>query len=323
MSSYVEHVKQPVGRGFEKFFGWLAWIIVLGVTVLSLFAALVLLNNPTNLNKLETLIDQLKINVQSNGQFLSSAEIALNIQNGIWLFIIYLIIVLIFAFIGLVLIRWRIFSALLFLILAIVTLPLVIVLVPLLFFIVSILLFVRKDKVLPIQDRAHPRQHFDEREAYNEQVRPLPRQPQYRNNEENEFSHKEEVPEESNTNDSIEQTETANHEILSRSKKHQKQHKPQKQEEITEEEVNESDDLNYGEQDNIGQRQESPYNYQTTQADDYQVQTEKQKRKKEKKEKPNATIERRKNYEKRMKQQNKYFEDEEKYLEEKVKKEEE
>ena len=49
MNSYVEHVRQPVGRGAEKFFGWFAWIITLGVTALSLFAALVVLNNPTNM----------------------------------------------------------------------------------------------------------------------------------------------------------------------------------------------------------------------------------------------------------------------------------
>ena len=59
MNSYVEHVRQPVGRGAEKFFGWFAWIITLGVTALSLFAALVVLNNPTNINRLETLIEQL------------------------------------------------------------------------------------------------------------------------------------------------------------------------------------------------------------------------------------------------------------------------
>ena len=74
----------------------------MGITVLSLFAALVVLNNPENINRLETLINRLNINITTNGQLMSASEVALNIQNGIWLFIIYLIIVLIFSFIGLV-----------------------------------------------------------------------------------------------------------------------------------------------------------------------------------------------------------------------------
>src|SRR5699024_3349885 len=56
----------------------------------------------------------------------------------------------------------------------------------------------------------------------------------------------------------------------------------------------------------IGQRSDDPYSYQTTQPDDYQVTSGvTKKEKKPKKVKPNATIERRKNYEKRMEQQRK------------------
>src|SRR5699024_7513223 len=51
----------------------------------------------------------------------------------------------------------------------------------------------------------------------------------------------------------------------------------------------------------IGQRSDDPYSYQTTQPDDYQVTSGvTKKEKKPKKVKPNATIERRKNYEKRI-----------------------
>lgn len=312
MNSYVEHVRQPVGRGVEKFLGWFAWIILLGITVLSLFAALVVLNNPENINRLETLINRLNINITTNGQLMSASEVALNIQNGIWLFIIYLIIVLIFSFIGLVLMRWRIFSAFVFLLLAIITIPLFIVLVPLFFFIVCILLFVRKDKILPVQGMA-PQQPYYENQRENIQPQPRERQrvepkKQYREEHVEESSHEKER---SAQVDSVEQTETTHsEEVLSRSKKHQNKKQRNQQEETKVEDLDDANQSDINLQEDIGQRHEDPYNYETTQSDEYQVQPDKlKKEKKPKKVKPNATIERRNNYEKRMQQQKKYFEE--------------
>ncbi|WP_415362956.1 hypothetical protein L1F34_001805 [Mammaliicoccus lentus] len=309
MNSYVEHVRQPVGRGAEKFFGWFAWIITLGVTALSLFAALVVLNNPTNINRLETLIEQLNINITSNGQILTSSQIALNIQNGIWLFIIYLIIVLIFSFIGLVLMRWRIFSALVFLLLSVVTLPLFIVLVPLFFFITSILLFIRKDKILPVEGMRRPEPMYNEPIKQPEERKPIPPQePVQPRRQEKQVETEPEINEN-------EAQDSGNDEILSRTRKYQKNKRfkepvaEEEKTETTETDATESEEKDVDEVDEngeIGQRSDDPYSYQTTQPDDYQVTSGvSKKEKKPKKVKPNATIERRKNYEKRMEQQRK------------------
>ena len=309
MNSYVEHVRQPVGRGAEKFFGWFAWIITLGVTALSLFAALVVLNNPTNINRLETLIEQLNINITSNGQILTSSQIALNIQNGIWLFIIYLIIVLIFSFIGLVLMRWRIFSALVFLLLSVVTLPLFIVLVPLFFFITSILLFIRKDKILPVEGMRRPEPMYNEPIKQPEERKPIPPQePVQPRRQEKQVETEPEINEN-------EAQDSGNDEILSRTRKHQKNKRfkepvaEEEKTETTETDATESEEKDVDAADEngeIGQRSDDPYSYQTTQPDDYQVTSGvSKKEKKPKKVKPNATIERRKNYEKRMEQQRK------------------
>lgn len=309
MNSYVEHVRQPVGRGAEKFFGWFAWIITLGVAALSLFAALVVLNNPTNINRLETLIEQLNINITSNGQILTSSQIALNIQNGIWLFIIYLIIILIFSFIGLVLMRWRIFSALVFLLLSVVTLPLFIVLIPLFFFITSILLFIRKDKILPVEGMRRPEPMYNEPVKQSEERKPIPPQESVQPKQQESHVETEREFNEHQTQDS------SSDEVLSRTKKNRKNKRFK--EPVVEEENNETTETDATEDeeqdidavdtnDEMDQRTGDPYNYQTTQPDDYQVTSGvSKKEKKPKKEKPNATIERRKNYEKRMEQQRK------------------
>ncbi|HCN60912.1 MULTISPECIES: DUF4064 domain-containing protein [Mammaliicoccus] len=324
MNSYVEHVRQPVSRGVEKFLGWLSWIILLGVTALSLFAALVVLNNPNNLNRLESLINRLNINITANGQLLSASDVALNIQNGIWLFIIYLIIVLIFSFIGLVMMRWRVFAAIVFLLLAIITIPLFIVLVPLFFFIVSILLFVRKDKILPIQGMEQQQSFQDNQGRVNNQPRqsesrqsqPMESNYQQKNEQNNEKAFianqpntKEEEHVESQQHEVHSET-TNNEEVLSRSKKHQKHQKQNEQmNEFNNEQV-EFDQNEVNNQEDLGQRNQDPYNYETTHSDEYQVQPGRQKKeKKVKKEKPNATFERRNNYEKRMQQQKNYFEE--------------
>ncbi|MFC7086234.1 DUF4064 domain-containing protein [Mammaliicoccus vitulinus] len=328
MNSYVEHVKQPVSRGAEKFFGWLAWIIVLGITALSLFAALVVLNNPDNLNRLESLINRLNINITANGQLLSASEVALNIQNGIWLFIIYLIIVLIFSFIGLVLMRWRLFSGIVFLLLAVITIPLFIVLVPLFFFIVSILLFVRKDKILPIQGMGQQQYFQDDRESVNQQPRQTqPLQPARKHQEKPEPHNdqtigsnqpnikqeeptKQEEPIEQKTEEETYHDASNSEEVLSRSKKHQKHKKQKNQIDESYNDENELDQEELEHQEDLSKRKQDPYNYETTQSDEYQENLGKQKKeKKVKKEKPNAAIERRNNYEKRMQQQKKYFEE--------------
>ncbi|WP_239749410.1 DUF4064 domain-containing protein [Mammaliicoccus sp. H-M34] len=323
MNSYVEHVRQPVSRGVEKFLGWLSWIILLGVTALSLFAALVVLNNPNNLNRLESLINRLNINITANGQLLSASDVALNIQNGIWLFIIYLIIVLIFSFIGLVMMRWRVFAAIVFLLLAIITIPLFIVLVPLFFFIVSILLFVRKDKILPIQGMEQQsfqdnqgRVNNQPRQSESRQSQPMESNYQQKNEQNNEKAFianqpntKEEEHVESQQHEVHSET-TNNEEVLSRSKKHQKYQKQNEQMNEFNNEQGEFDQNEVNNQEDLGQRNQDPYNYETTQSDEYQVQPGRQKKeKKVKKEKPNATFERRNNYEKRMQQQKNYFDE--------------
>ncbi|WP_323702734.1 DUF4064 domain-containing protein [Mammaliicoccus sp. Dog046] len=320
MNSYVEHVRQPVGRGFERFFGWLAWFILIGVTAISLFAALVVLNNPTNINRLETLINRLNINMTVNGQLLSSSELALNIQNWIWLFIIYLIIVLIFSFIALVLMRWRVFSATVFLILAVVTIPLFIVLVPLFFFLVSILLFVRKDKIIPMQGRQQ--EPFVKHDQDRVVQQPRPSRPVQAEKEQREVrkekpvardEHVEKPEKVEETSQPTEQQETvsqsSNDEVLSRSKKHQK-HKKHKQPVVENEDNNEqTEQTEQNQTEEVATEQQDPYNYETTQADEYQASEEKPKKeKKPKKVKPNAAIERRNNYDQRMQQQKKYFE---------------
>lgn len=323
MNSYVEHVRHPVGRGVEKFLGWFAWLIILGVTVLSLFAALVLLNDPVNISRLESLINRLNINVtSSSGELLSSSEVALNIQNGIWLFIIFLIIVLIFNFIGLVLMRWRVFSGLVFLLLAFITIPLIVVLVPVFLFIVSMMLFFRKDKMIPVQNIPPEKaNHFTERQNREQDVKHAPkhdhREPEHNKDvqlESNEENYKQQSIQ--REQDPVAPNESSHSEVLSRTQKNKKKNLTQENEqniELENETKPQYEDEHDGEQ-------RDQYQYETTQADDYQVPPrETKKEKKEKKEKPTATADRRANYEKRMNQQKKYFDEQEQGLNEKTK----
>ncbi|MHD0398071.1 lipoteichoic acid stability factor AuxB [Staphylococcus simulans] len=145
-------IKRPVSRVAEKVLGWLNWIGLLLLTVITMFIALVSFSNNTSIQNLEQSINNndLAQQVLTNNS-LSTTQFVIWLQNGIWAVIVYLIVCLLISFLALISMNIRVLSGILFLIASIITLPLVLLLativIPVLFFIVAIMMFARKDKI--------------------------------------------------------------------------------------------------------------------------------------------------------------------------------
>lgn len=145
-------IKRPVSRVAEKVLGWLNWIGLLFLTVITMFIALVSFSNNTSIQNLEQAINgnQFAQQVLTNNS-LNTTQFVIWLQNGIWAVIVYLIVCLLISFLALISMNIRVLSGILFLIASIITLPLVLLLativIPVLFFIVAIMMFARKDKV--------------------------------------------------------------------------------------------------------------------------------------------------------------------------------
>lgn len=145
-------IKRPVSRVAEKVLGWLNWIGLLLLTVITMFIALVSFSNNTSIQNLEQSINNndLAQQVLANNS-LNTTQFVIWLQNGIWAVIVYLIVCLLISFLALISMNIRVLSGILFLVASIITLPLVLLLativIPVLFFIVAIMMFARKDRI--------------------------------------------------------------------------------------------------------------------------------------------------------------------------------
>ncbi|RIP35657.1 DUF4064 domain-containing protein [Staphylococcus gallinarum] len=145
-------VRRPVSRIAEKVLGWLSWVFLLLLTIITMFIALVSFSSETSIQRLETSLngnDFIQQILANNS--LNTTQFVIWLQNGIWAVIVYFIICLLVSFLALISMNIRILSGILFLVASVVTLPLVLLFVPLiipiLFFITAIMMFARKDKV--------------------------------------------------------------------------------------------------------------------------------------------------------------------------------
>ncbi|HHU6750677.1 TPA: lipoteichoic acid stability factor AuxB [Staphylococcus pseudintermedius] len=141
------HISRPVNRLAEKILGWLSWLLLLGTTVVAMFFGLVLFSNESSIQSLENSIaNNATLQELLTNNNMNATQFVIMLQNGVWAFIVYLIICLLISFLALISMNHRIVSGLLFLLVAIVTLPLFFILVPLFFFIIALMMFIRKEK---------------------------------------------------------------------------------------------------------------------------------------------------------------------------------
>ncbi|UXS28623.1 DUF4064 domain-containing protein [Staphylococcus delphini] len=155
------HISRPVNRLAEKILGWLSWLLLLGTTVVAMFFGLVLFSNESSIQSLENSIaNNATLQELLTNNNMNVTQFVIMLQNGVWAFIVYLIICLLISFLALISMNHRIVSGLLFLLVAIVTLPLFFILVPLFFFIIALMMFIRKEKYEAVPT------YYDEGYAY-------------------------------------------------------------------------------------------------------------------------------------------------------------
>ena len=141
--------------------------MLLVLTVITMFIALVSFSNNTSIANLEnTLNNNAFIQQLLAGNGYNTTQFVIWLQNGIWAIIVYFIVCLLISFLALISMNIRILSGFLFLISAFVTIPLVLLIVtliiPILFFIIAMMMFIRKDKVELVGPQYY--------EGYNEPV---------------------------------------------------------------------------------------------------------------------------------------------------------
>ncbi|QLK85737.1 DUF4064 domain-containing protein [Staphylococcus sp. 17KM0847] len=141
-------IQRPVNRLAEKIMGWLSWLLLLGTTIIAMFFGLVLFSNENSIQSLEVEIANSTTfqNILTNYN-MTATELVIHLQNGVWAFIVYLIVCLLISFLALISMRHRVISGLLFLVVSILTLPLIVVLVPIFFFIIALMMFSRKERL--------------------------------------------------------------------------------------------------------------------------------------------------------------------------------
>lgn len=176
------HISRPVNRLAEKILGWLSWLLPLGTTVVAMFFGLVLFSNESSIQSLENSIaNNATLQELLTNNNMNATQFVIMLQNGVWAFIVYLIICLLISFLALISMNHRIVSGLLFLLVAIVTLPLFFILVPLFFFIIALMMFVRKEKYEAVPTyydegysygpyATHEPQDYQQHETYREPV---------------------------------------------------------------------------------------------------------------------------------------------------------
>ncbi|API79104.1 lipoteichoic acid stability factor AuxB [Staphylococcus argenteus] len=178
-------IKRPVSRLTEKVLGWLCWVMLLVLTIITMFIALVSFSNNTSIANLEnTLNNNAFIQQLLAGNGYNTTQFVIWLQNGIWAIIVYFIVCLLISFLALISMNIRILSGFLFLISAFVTIPLILLIVtliiPILFFIIAMMMFIRKDKVEmvgPQYYEGYNEPYYDYREPVYE--RPQPKEEYY------------------------------------------------------------------------------------------------------------------------------------------------
>lgn len=178
-------IKRPVSRLTEKVLGWLCWVMLLVLTIITMFIALVSFSNNTSIANLEnTLNNNAFIQQLLAGNGYNTTQFVIWLQNGIWAIIVYFIVCLLISFLALISMNIRILSGFLFLISAFVTIPLILLIVtliiPILFFIIAMMMFIRKDKVEMVGPQYYEgfnEPYYDYREPVYE--RPQPKEEYY------------------------------------------------------------------------------------------------------------------------------------------------
>lgn len=150
--------------------------------VVAMFFGLVLFSNESSIQSLENSIaNNATLQELLTNNNMNATQFVIMLQNGVWAFIVYLIICLLISFLALISMNHRIVSGLLFLLVAIVTLPLFFILVPLFFFIIALMMFVRKEKYEAVPTyydegysygpyATHEPQDYQQHETYREPV---------------------------------------------------------------------------------------------------------------------------------------------------------
>ncbi len=102
-------IKRPVSRLTEKVLGWLCWVMLLVLTVITMFIALVSFSNNTSIANLEnTLNNNAFIQQLLAGNGYNTAQFVIWLQNGIWAIIVYFIVCLLISFLALISMNIRI-----------------------------------------------------------------------------------------------------------------------------------------------------------------------------------------------------------------------
>lgn len=146
-----QQVARPVSRIAEKILGWLSWVLLLLTTIVAMFFGLVLFSNEQSIQNIENGIANnptMQTFLANNN--LTATQFVISMQNGVWAFIVYLIVCLLISFLALISMKHRIVSGLLFLLVAILSIPLFFILVPLFFVVVAFMMFIRKDKMISV-----------------------------------------------------------------------------------------------------------------------------------------------------------------------------
>ncbi|SCS49095.1 lipoteichoic acid stability factor AuxB [Staphylococcus caeli] len=328
-------VRRPVSRLAEKVLGWLSWVFLLLLTVITMFIALVSFSSETSIQNLETTLngnDFVQQILASNS--LNTTQFVIWLQNGVWAVIVYFIVCLLLSFLALISMNIRILSGFLFLIATVVTLPLVLLFVPLiipiLFFIVAIMMFARKDKIETVP--MYYNEGYQGRYADYEQ--PSQPSPQYYEREqssgtEQQVSHDNQLRRGGYTSEVAEKVNGDNHaseeepQVLSRQAKYNYKQKQQDESQSTNDEFgnvsNVYDEQGYSEADYNQQQQDAEDKKRRQQAEAEEAarlkqekaeekarikQEKKERRQREKerrKQQPSAVNQRRQNFEERKK----------------------
>ncbi|PHK50591.1 lipoteichoic acid stability factor AuxB [Staphylococcus edaphicus] len=252
-------VRRPVSRLAEKVLGWLSWVFLLLLTVITMFIALVSFSSEASIQNLETTLNgnDFVQQILANNS-LNTTQFVIWLQNGVWAVIVYFIVCLLLSFLALISMNIRILSGFLFLLATVVTLPLVLLFVPLiipiLFLIVAIMMFARKDKIetipayyaegyqgryTPYEQSSEPTPQYFEKEQTADVKQPTNDDEQLRRG-----GYSSEVAEKVNAESSAKEDEP---QVLSRQAKynykHKKQNDMQEEEQSTEDEFGNVSDV--------------------------------------------------------------------------------
>ncbi|UXU54335.1 DUF4064 domain-containing protein [Staphylococcus agnetis] len=221
-----QQVARPVSRIAEKILGWLSWVLLLLTTIVAMFFGLVLFSNESSIQNIENGIANnptMQTFLANNN--LTATQFVISMQNGVWAFIVYLIVCLLISFLALISMKHRIVSGLLFLLVAILSIPLFFILVPLFFVIVAFMMFIRKDKMVSVPgyyyegNQVGYERNYGQSQPYNtsdEKVYRRPSEQEPRNND----NHESKVNQPTATSHNDEAKASESPQVLSRTAKY-------------------------------------------------------------------------------------------------------